>query len=135
MSLLFSHKPNRLSLFYTFGGPEKDLDLNYIHSFIYKVYFTELYYKHIIYKVIFTNIPKLSQSNFSLYCSNLVEFNTKYYVKRKSPTFVPTLGTYFLCSHNFISFYIHYKHIIYKVIFTNIPKLSQSNFSFLAPIL
>ena len=44
-----------ISLFYTFGGPEKDQDLNYIHSFTYKVYFTELYYKHIKYKVIFTN--------------------------------------------------------------------------------
>ena len=44
-----------ISLSYTFGGPEKDLNLNYIHSIIYKVYFTELYYKHIIYKVIFTN--------------------------------------------------------------------------------
>ena len=40
MYLLFSHKPNRLSLFYTFGGPEKDLDLNYTLCFIYKVYFT-----------------------------------------------------------------------------------------------
>ena len=40
----------------TFDGPEKDLNLNYTHCFIYiyKVYFTELYYKHIIYKVIFT---------------------------------------------------------------------------------
>ena len=44
-----------ISLSYTFGGPEKDLDLNYTHCFIYKVYFTELYYKHIIYKVHFTN--------------------------------------------------------------------------------
>ena len=32
-----------ISLFYIFCDPEKDLDLNYIHSFIYKVYFTELY--------------------------------------------------------------------------------------------
>ena len=45
-----------ISLSYTFGGPEKDLDLKYTHCFIYKVYFTELYYKHIIYKVYFTEL-------------------------------------------------------------------------------
>ena len=30
-----------LSLFQAFGGPEKDQDLNYIHSFIYKVYYKQ----------------------------------------------------------------------------------------------
>ena len=72
-----------ISLFLTFGGPEKDLDLNYTHCFIYKVYFTELYYKHIIYKVIFTNIPKLSFSLELLLQNqelnpNPIDFNTKY---------------------------------------------------------
>ena len=93
-----------ISLLYIWWSWKGPWFKSYTLLYIYKVYFTELYYKHVIYKVIFTNIPKLSFSLELLLQSqglnpNPIDLNTKYYVKTNAPTFAPTfaptLGAFF----------------------------------------